>query len=76
MRIWEERAELLFDASAGPRGCAVKNGFALGLVGDVRTEELLGIAERVSPVPGGVGPMTVAMLIANTFRAHRWSALS
>jgi methylenetetrahydrofolate dehydrogenase (NADP+)/methenyltetrahydrofolate cyclohydrolase len=47
-----------------------------GLVGDVRTAELLGIAERITPVPGGVGPMTVAMLIANTFRAHRWSSRS
>ncbi|GAA2652855.1 bifunctional 5,10-methylenetetrahydrofolate dehydrogenase/5,10-methenyltetrahydrofolate cyclohydrolase [Paractinoplanes durhamensis] len=40
-----------------------------GLTGDVRTAELRGIAAQVTPVPGGVGPMTIAMLMANTLRA-------
>ncbi|MER5748626.1 bifunctional 5,10-methylenetetrahydrofolate dehydrogenase/5,10-methenyltetrahydrofolate cyclohydrolase [Streptomyces sp. NPDC002088] len=40
-----------------------------GLTGDVRTEELDGIAGRITPVPGGVGPMTIAMLLANTLKA-------
>ncbi len=40
-----------------------------GLLGDVRTQELRGIARRVTPVPGGVGPMTIAMLLTNTLRA-------
>ncbi|MFD7811518.1 bifunctional 5,10-methylenetetrahydrofolate dehydrogenase/5,10-methenyltetrahydrofolate cyclohydrolase [Streptomyces sp. NPDC059785] len=40
-----------------------------GLVGDVRAAELRGIAERITPVPGGVGPMTIAMLLANTLHA-------
>ncbi|WP_109773916.1 bifunctional methylenetetrahydrofolate dehydrogenase/methenyltetrahydrofolate cyclohydrolase FolD [Quadrisphaera granulorum] len=44
-----------------------------GLVGDVRTEEVLGIASRVTPVPGGVGPMTIAMLMQNTLEAARWA---
>jgi methylenetetrahydrofolate dehydrogenase (NADP+)/methenyltetrahydrofolate cyclohydrolase len=43
-----------------------------GLAGDVRAAELDGIAGRVTPVPGGVGPMTIAMLMANTLRAARW----
>ncbi|GIF23702.1 methylenetetrahydrofolate dehydrogenase (NADP+)/methenyltetrahydrofolate cyclohydrolase [Actinoplanes tereljensis] len=42
-----------------------------GLTGDVRTTELRGIAAQVTPVPGGVGPMTIAMLMANTLRAAR-----
>ncbi|WP_328475274.1 hypothetical protein [Actinoplanes sp. NBC_00393] len=42
-----------------------------GLAGDVRTAELDGIAARVTPVPGGVGPMTIAMLMVNTLRAAR-----
>ena len=42
---------------------------ATGLAGDVRTRELDGIAARVTPVPGGVGPMTIAMLMVNTLRA-------
>ncbi len=37
-----------------------------GLVGDVRFEEVVEIASAVSPVPGGVGPMTIAGLMANT----------
>jgi methylenetetrahydrofolate dehydrogenase (NADP+) / methenyltetrahydrofolate cyclohydrolase len=37
-----------------------------GLCGDVRFEEVEPIATSISPVPGGVGPMTVAMLLVNT----------
>jgi len=40
-----------------------------GPVGDVRTDDLEGIAAYLTPVPGGVGPMTTAMLLANTVRA-------
>jgi methylenetetrahydrofolate dehydrogenase (NADP+)/methenyltetrahydrofolate cyclohydrolase len=36
------------------------------LVGDVDFHSLLGTAARVTPVPGGVGPMTIAMLLENT----------
>ncbi|KAB2021355.1 hypothetical protein ES319_D07G133600v1 [Gossypium barbadense] len=36
------------------------------LVGDVCYEEPLSIASAVTPVPGGVGPMTIAMLLCNT----------
>ncbi len=36
------------------------------LCGDVRTEELEGWAHAITPVPGGVGPMTIAMLLDNT----------
>ena len=39
------------------------------LVGDVKTEEAKGIASAITPVPGGVGPMTVAMLLENVVRA-------
>jgi methylenetetrahydrofolate dehydrogenase (NADP+) / methenyltetrahydrofolate cyclohydrolase len=42
-----------------------------GLVGDVRTDEVLGVASCVTPVPGGVGPMTIAMLMVNTLEAAR-----
>jgi methylenetetrahydrofolate dehydrogenase (NADP+)/methenyltetrahydrofolate cyclohydrolase len=37
-----------------------------GLCGDVRFEEVEPIASAISPVPGGVGPMTVTMLLVNT----------
>ena len=42
------------------------------LVGDVAFEEAARVAEVITPVPGGVGPMTIAMLMANTvIAAHR-----
>ncbi len=40
-----------------------------GLIGDVRSEEVEPVASYVSPVPGGVGPMTRAMLLYNALRA-------
>ena len=40
-----------------------------GLVGDVRFDEVAEVAGAISPVPGGVGPMTVAMLLVNTIQA-------
>lgn len=42
-----------------------------GLVGDVDFEAACEVATAVTPVPGGVGPMTIAMLLANTVRASR-----
>jgi methylenetetrahydrofolate dehydrogenase (NADP+)/methenyltetrahydrofolate cyclohydrolase len=36
------------------------------LVGDVDFQSLLGTASRITPVPGGVGPMTITMLLENT----------
>lgn len=42
-----------------------------GLVGDVDAESVAGKAAWLSPVPGGVGPMTVAMLMENCMKAYR-----
>jgi len=41
------------------------------LVGDVDYESVLKNASLVTPVPGGVGPMTIAMLMANTLQAFK-----
>jgi methylenetetrahydrofolate dehydrogenase (NADP+)/methenyltetrahydrofolate cyclohydrolase len=41
------------------------------LVGDVDFEEASKVAGAITPVPGGVGPMTVAMLLKNTVTACR-----
>ena len=42
------------------------------LVGDVAFQEVSAVASTITPVPGGVGPMTIAMLMANTvIAAHR-----
>jgi methylenetetrahydrofolate dehydrogenase (NADP+)/methenyltetrahydrofolate cyclohydrolase len=40
-----------------------------GLIGDVAFDEVAEVAGAITPVPGGVGPMTVAMLLVNTVQA-------
>ena len=39
------------------------------LVGDVDYDAALEVAGAITPVPGGVGPMTIAMLLKNTIRS-------
>jgi methylenetetrahydrofolate dehydrogenase (NADP+)/methenyltetrahydrofolate cyclohydrolase len=47
---------------AGPDGKA-------RLVGDVAFDEARSVARAITPVPGGVGPMTIACLLQNTLQA-------
>ena len=42
------------------------------IVGDVAFNEVKEKASYITPVPGGVGPMTIAMLLKNTLLAHKW----
>jgi methylenetetrahydrofolate dehydrogenase (NADP+)/methenyltetrahydrofolate cyclohydrolase len=76
------RADVLVAAVGSPRmvrGDWVKPGATVidvginrtdeGLVGDVDFEAASRIAGAITPVPGGVGPMTIAMLLRNTVRA-------
>ncbi|MDX6601044.1 MAG: methylenetetrahydrofolate dehydrogenase / methenyltetrahydrofolate cyclohydrolase [Solirubrobacterales bacterium] len=78
------RADVLVAAVGVPRllgGDAVKPGAVVidvgvnrtddGLVGDVDFEAAIEVAGAITPVPGGVGPMTVAMLLVNTLAAAR-----
>jgi len=44
-----------------------KNGFRL--IGDVKFDEVSSVCSFISPVPGGVGPMTIASLLMNTYLA-------
>jgi methylenetetrahydrofolate dehydrogenase (NADP+) / methenyltetrahydrofolate cyclohydrolase len=39
------------------------------LVGDVAFQEAMKVAAAITPVPGGVGPMTIACLLSNTLTA-------
>jgi methylenetetrahydrofolate dehydrogenase (NADP+)/methenyltetrahydrofolate cyclohydrolase len=48
---------------------AKKSGFRLA--GDVAYEEVAPLCSAITPVPGGVGPMTIAMLMKNTLQAAR-----
>lgn len=78
------RADVLVAAVGVPRllgADAVKPGAVVidvginrtdaGLVGDVDFEAAAEVAAAITPVPGGVGPMTVAMLLVNTLAAAR-----
>jgi methylenetetrahydrofolate dehydrogenase (NADP+)/methenyltetrahydrofolate cyclohydrolase len=40
------------------------------LVGDIQFEAIANVAEYITPVPGGIGPMTVAMLLQNTVSSY------
>ena len=41
------------------------------IVGDVNYEDVLGKAGAITPVPGGVGPMTITMLLYNTIKSAK-----
>jgi methylenetetrahydrofolate dehydrogenase (NADP+) / methenyltetrahydrofolate cyclohydrolase len=45
-----------------------------GLAGDVAFDEVAAVAASITPVPGGVGPMTIACLLRNTLKAARMAA--
>jgi methylenetetrahydrofolate dehydrogenase (NADP+) / methenyltetrahydrofolate cyclohydrolase len=76
------RAEILVAAAGRPKLIGaemVRDGATVidvgtnrtedGLVGDVDFEAVKEVARAITPVPGGVGPMTIAMLLANTVQA-------
>lgn len=48
---------------------AAKSGFRV--VGDVDYESVSAVAAAMTPVPGGVGPMTIAMLMKNTLQSFQ-----
>lgn len=78
------RADVLVAAVGVPRllgAAAIKPGAVVidvgmnrledGLAGDVDYEAAAEVAAAITPVPGGVGPMTIAMLLSNTLQAAR-----
>ena len=78
------RADVLVAAVGAPRllgAAAIKPGAVVidvgvnrtedGLCGDVDFDAAVAVAAAITPVPGGVGPMTIAMLLVNTLAAAR-----
>jgi methylenetetrahydrofolate dehydrogenase (NADP+) / methenyltetrahydrofolate cyclohydrolase len=78
------RADVLIAATGRPRmvgGDWIKPGAVVidvginrtddGLVGDVDFDAAVEVARAITPVPGGVGPMTIACLLRNTLQAAR-----
>jgi methylenetetrahydrofolate dehydrogenase (NADP+)/methenyltetrahydrofolate cyclohydrolase len=52
-----------------PGAVVIDAGYSPGNVGDVAFDEAVGVAGLITPVPGGVGPMTIAMLLEQTVSA-------
>lgn len=82
-----KRADILIVAAGKPKTITadmVKEGVVVidvgvnrlptGLVGDVDFESVKTKAKAITPVPGGVGPMTIAMLLCNTVQAAKMQA--
>ncbi|HTX53632.1 MAG TPA: bifunctional methylenetetrahydrofolate dehydrogenase/methenyltetrahydrofolate cyclohydrolase FolD [Candidatus Baltobacteraceae bacterium] len=82
------RADILVAAVGRPQlitGAMIKPGAVVidvginrvngGLVGDVEFASVAAVASAITPVPGGVGPMTVAMLLRNTLHAFERSLI-
>jgi methylenetetrahydrofolate dehydrogenase (NADP+) / methenyltetrahydrofolate cyclohydrolase len=87
LAVHTRQADILIVAAGVPRhvtGDMIKPGAVVidvgmhrlegGLAGDVDFESAVDVAGAITPVPGGVGPMTVAMLLRNTVAAARTAA--
>ena len=65
---------MLTDEHIAPGTIVIDVGINRGedgkLKGDVAFDKVAPIAKAITPVPGGVGPMTIAMLMANTCIAY------
>jgi len=61
--VLDERGKRVVDSEGNPK---------MKTVGDVVFEEAVEKASYITPVPGGVGPLTVVMLLRNTLTAYKW----
>jgi methylenetetrahydrofolate dehydrogenase (NADP+)/methenyltetrahydrofolate cyclohydrolase len=75
------RAEMITGEMVKPGAVVIDAGYnrvpgRQGDVGDVHFESTRRVASYITPVPGGVGPMTIAMLLRNTLQAAEHFAVS
>jgi methylenetetrahydrofolate dehydrogenase (NADP+) / methenyltetrahydrofolate cyclohydrolase len=66
---WIKPGAIVIDVGTSRIPAPEKETGKTRLVGDVAFAEAAAVAGAITPVPGGVGPMTIAMLMANTFAA-------
>ena len=71
---WLKPGAVVIDVGINRIEMAVGGEMKSKLVGDVVYDEACQVAKAVTPVPGGVGPMTITMLMANTLRSARLAA--
>ena len=70
------RAELIRGEDLKPGAVVIDAGYNAGNVGDVHFPSASAVASAITPVPGGVGPVTIAVLLDQTVAAAeaRWVA--
>ena len=71
---WVKPGAVIIDVGINRVEKVIDGETKMGLTGDVDFDDVAGVAGAVTPVPGGVGPMTITMLMANTLRSARLSA--
>ena len=69
-KSWIKKGAAIIDVGTNSVPDATKKtGYRL--TGDVDYDEAIKVASKITPVPGGVGPMTIAMLLQNTLDGGR-----
>ncbi len=71
---WVKPGAVIIDVGINRVEKTVDGETKMGLTGDVDYDDVSTVAGAVTPVPGGVGPMTISMLMANTLRSARLAA--
>jgi len=71
---WIKPKAIIIDVGINRVGKIIDGEIKMGLTGDVDFNDARNKANAITPVPGGVGPMTIAMLMSNTLSAARLSA--
>ena len=71
---WIKPGAVVIDVGINRVEKVVDGQAKMGLTGDVDFDDVATVAGAVTPVPGGVGPMTITMLMANTLRSARLAA--
>ncbi len=71
---WVKPGAVIIDVGINRVEKIIDGETKMGLTGDVDFDDVSTVAGAVTPVPGGVGPMTITMLMANTLRSARLAA--
>ncbi len=71
---WVKPGAVVIDVGINRVEKTVDGETKMGLTGDVDYDDVCTVAGAVTPVPGGVGPMTIILLMANTLRSARLTA--
>jgi methylenetetrahydrofolate dehydrogenase (NADP+)/methenyltetrahydrofolate cyclohydrolase len=70
---WIKPGAVVIDVGINRVDVTIEGEAKTRLVGDVNYDEAAEVAKAITPVPGGVGPMTITMLMANTLRSAKLS---